>query len=581
MDHILGRWRLFFVVILCSLVWSVWGHSDEILPLSQVRPGMIGYGLSVFRGDHIERFHVQVIDILPGVLPEEDVILVRCSPAHAGFDITRSGLVAGMSGSPIYLEGKLAGALSRGWAFAKEPLAGVTPIENMLTIPKRPLEKKMAAIQKQAHSAASGSLVPLQMPLLVSGLTPDTFAHMQKEFEPYGWLLVQGGSGAGRVQGKGDTKLVPGAALAVQLITGDIELAGIGTVTWVNNDEVLAFGHPFLESGELNVPISTAHIAGVMESQWLSFKLGYPLTPVGTLLQDRPSGIYGKLGKTCDMLPMSVEIRNKITGLRKNFAVRMVRHPFLTPRLCALAIVNFLNIQEAVLGDSTVWIQSLITLKDSKQPLLWKNVYTGPQVTPGNLVAPFLYLYDNPFQKVEMEQIQVALEVTPKMQLAAIASIQTTTSEVKAGETLLLKVALTAYQDESSILSLPFPVPANTPPGEYVIAAMGGATAAKGGTTFATLPAPIYENSAQYLASVHNADKYRNNQLVVAMSLPQLKVLCEGKELDELPGSIIGNFLPPNASKSIQLIPQSAVVVTETPYLVVGEANLVIQIKDK
>ena len=164
---------LFFVITIT--------FAQETIPVKDIKPGMIGYGLSVFRGNRIERFHVQVIDILKNYFPGEDIILVRCNRVYGGYDIEKSGVIRGMSGSPVFFKGKLAGAISLGWTFSKEPIAGVTPISNMLDIVKRPLEKKIALCNRRSLRSVGG-LMPLKSPLMVSGVTRRTFGEIQKQF---------------------------------------------------------------------------------------------------------------------------------------------------------------------------------------------------------------------------------------------------------------------------------------------------------------------------------------------------------------------------------------------------------------
>lgn len=556
---------------MCLLVTMAFlSQAQEIIPVKDIKPGMVGYGLSVFRGNNIERFQVQVIEVLEGFMPGESYILVRCSPAYGGYDIDRSGLIAGMSGSPIYLENKLAGALAMGWAFAKEPLAGITPIETMLKITRRPQENKTARADFGSYGPLGG-LVPLATPCLVSGATPDTFRKLEEEFGRYGWLPIWGGSGQGKAAFR-DYKLEPGSPIGAQLMAGDLSLTAIGTVTWVENDQVLAFGHSFLNAGEMAMPITTAHITAVLENSMISFKLGYPVEPVGMLLQDRLPGIYGKIGRTCPMLPVKVNIKNRLTGADRTFDVAVIKNASLTARLCSIAIFNFLDMQEATWGENTTWVQSRVYMT-GESPLEWNNMYADTRALKGDFTGPLQYVYQNPFKVVEIEKIELDVEVAHQLQYAQIYALRADTMELAPGESLDLEVVLQSYREEKKSLRMAMKIPQNLPAGDYTITAMSG------GETLPEMFKP--ENLQQYLDALRKINQYKNNQVVLSLGLPKIKVLCNGREMSDLPGSVLGNLLPANSTRGVQLLPETHCVTANTDYVISGSANLIIKVKEQ
>jgi hypothetical protein len=567
MIFVTPKWLIVFCLVFLLPCMPL---SQETIPVEQIKPGMTGYGLSVFRNNRIERFQIQVIEVLNGILPGEDIILVRCEPVYGGFDINRSGVIAGMSGSPIYIEGKLAGALSLGWSFSKEPIAGVTPIKSMLDITRRPMEKKMAMdTSLHALPQSLGGLVRLQTPLLVSGVTQEAMNKLQKEILGDPWLLVQsGGNHGGAEVGE---KLSPGAAIGCQLMSGDIDITAIGTVTWVSDNEVLAFGHSLFNAGELFLPITAARIVTVMENQMLSFKLGFPLQQVGSLWQDRTAGIYGRLGNVCETLPMTVVVKNKIHGQQQTFHVNMLRHPILTLRLAMLAVFNFLSMQEPNLGGCTTYIRTRIECKNDKKPLLWEDVYSGDKVTPLNLVTPLRYVADNPFQPADVANIVIQIEVMAQLRQTQIAYLRAYPAEVQAGDSVQLAVTLLSHQEQEKTLTLRLTVPATLPAGDYALVACSGSDFA---------PAiPVPENSPQYVEALQRMGQYRNSHLVAFIQLPKFRVFCHNKEMADLPESIVGNLLPVNSTRDLQILPETYSVFTNTDYMISGTATINIKVK--
>src|SRR5579883_3055694 len=283
-------------------------RAPRTIPLTEIKPGMTGYGLTVFQGTRPERFAVKVIGILHNFLPQQDIILIESDDER----LKHSGIVAGMSGSPIYLIGpdgdRLAGALAYGWHFAKDPIAGVTPIGSMLAELERPLRgREHTPVAEAANDArfrerttpnlvaasapdpSSPSLVPAAVPLSLSGFAAPAFEELTKWLAPYHVTPLAAG-GAAPAHADGPTRFEPGSSISVDLIRGDMSATATGTVTWVDGDKVLAFGHPMFNLGEIYLPISTAEVHTVLSAVSSSFKIASPLRELGTLVQDRQPG---------------------------------------------------------------------------------------------------------------------------------------------------------------------------------------------------------------------------------------------------------------------------------------------------
>lgn len=333
----------------------------ELLSLADVRPGMTGYGLTVFSGVRPERFAVRVIGVLRQFQPQLDIILIVSDDER----LKHSGIAAGMSGSPIYLEGKLAGALAYGWSFAKDPIAGVTPIGNILRELRRPsrpphptttpagsgpigtagnrdpgagsqafvaplpdkrvlravLGEGGGAIDRpslrrllpgsvSANGDAGPQLTRVAVPLAIGGMGERAIEELRSLLSPYGLMPLQAGGGGrtSNASGDADPPFVAGGAIAVQMARGDVSMNGTGTVTYVEGSRVAAFGHPMLGAGELHFPVATAEILTFMSSQAMSFKMSMPLREVGMLTQDRPSCIIADTRERATVLPVDISV---------------------------------------------------------------------------------------------------------------------------------------------------------------------------------------------------------------------------------------------------------------------------------
>ena len=287
---------------------------DDIFPMSAVRPGMKGYGLTVKQGTKIERFEVEVIDIIRNHLVKQDVILVRClGEAFADHQIAQ-----GMSGSPIYFDGKLAGALAYTWSQAKHPIGGVTPIEIMLAEGDRKLEGRAPGMLPRTRLrrgdpkpiASSTELRPIGTPITVAGFSAASRQALAAEFAPQGFTVCGGGAAAGGPM-KGaqwvnlDAPMEPGGSIVVDLLRGDYSASALGTCTHVDGKKVYGFGHEFNLLGETLLPMSVGYVYTILASRDISFKLGSSIRQVGALVQDRPACIVGHLGKAAEDLGIS------------------------------------------------------------------------------------------------------------------------------------------------------------------------------------------------------------------------------------------------------------------------------------
>ncbi|MGZ7038673.1 MAG: SpoIVB peptidase S55 domain-containing protein, partial [Thermoanaerobaculia bacterium] len=336
----------------------------ETMPVSAVKKGMKGYGVTVFDGTTPEKFDVEILGVLNNIGPGQDLILAKIdSPV-----VRRTGVIAGMSGSPIYIDGKVIGALAYAWQFAKEPVAGITPIDEMLKIARNGgttnalvaeamprfsgaellnalannktdeiFEKLVSGFGGKTMSGMSGAK-PIAVPVSLSSFAPETISRFGKYLDDMGFVAVPSGatSTSTAAAPAADRSFKPGDPIGAVLLNGDFTVAATGTVTHVDGDRVYAFGHPFLDMGEISFPMAKSEIVTVLPSLASSFKFSNTGAIVGEFRQDRSTGIMGVLGGQARTIPVELTVDG--SGPSQTYHVNVVRHTQLSPLILAMAV---------------------------------------------------------------------------------------------------------------------------------------------------------------------------------------------------------------------------------------------------
>lgn len=485
---------LFILIISLLLTASIFasGSGVKIFPLKELKPGMKGVALSVFKGYKLTEFPVEIIDIIPTVSPGKSMIL-----AHVGGAIVeKAGVMQGMSGSPVYIKGKLVGAIASTWSFSIEPLAGVTPIEQMLKIMdyqvishseetttlsttynviKKKSETENTAYQAIISRASSVknniSIVPDErrtIPLSISGWSGKSLSIIKSVFEPMGFVLVSGGQ-MGQVTGA-DIELKPGSAIGLSLISGDLSLAGIGTVTYVNGNKVLAFGHPMFQLGNIEMPMVTAYVHSVMPSKNISFKIASPSKIVGTILQDRASGIYGIIGRKPEVFPIEIAATNLITGENKHFSYKLARNQNLTPILSLITVMQTLSTISIGKGNLSVRIKSRLDLQDMA-PIQIENMYSSLNSVfeSGVEALSLLSLLTNPYKRIYPQKLTMKIQFEEQIINSEIQEINLEKSQLHPSEELKLRIVIKPYLEKSIIKQVRFKLDPSWAEGVYNI----------------------------------------------------------------------------------------------------------------
>src|SRR5712692_570493 len=471
----------------------------DTMPLSQIQKGMRGYGITVFEGNLLERFDVEILGVLHNIGPRQDLILAKIDAPM----VQRAGVIAGMSGSPVYIDGKVIGALAYSWQFAKEPVAGITPIEEMLKIadlgtntaaavvaatPRMTGSEFLGAIANHKTTelfeklesgfmnASPAGVKPIAIPLSLSSFAPETITRFSKVLEGMGFVAVpSGSSGAPAIS---PAEFRPGDAIGAVLLNGDFNVAATGTVTFIDGNRVYAFGHPFLDIGEVSFPMAKSEIVTVMPSIASSFKFASTGKIVGAFRQDRSTGIMGMVGDNADMIPIDVTVDG--SGLSKSYHVNIVRHSLLSPLILAMAADSVVANAQRAAGERTVLLESDIKLKGFDEPIHLREGWAGAQARqaiPAYLAVVAGYVMSNEFRVADIEQVKIHLRHDDDLKIAKLleASIDTPASgRIVAGDTVKVRTVLKPYRGEPFVETFDVKIPDNQPPGSaYLLVGSG------------------------------------------------------------------------------------------------------------
>ncbi len=579
------------------------GDTAETMPLSQIQPGMKGVAYTIFEGDRIEKIDLVVLGTLHNALgPKQDVILVQL----IGEKVEHTGVVAGMSGSPVYFDGKLAGALSlKLGVFTKEAIGGVTPIENMLDVekaaafpatpipgatPTKPAsiaEERIALPESYARqlsvptSAGSGQfLVPIETPLVSTGLYPETIAQFGKQLSAWGMTMMAGGTAAPSPE---DAQIKPGDMVGMELIRGDLSIAPGCTVTTVVGDQVLACGHPIFGFGAVALPLTRGHVILTLASSMASTKIMSTGGLIGTLTQDRLTAVMGKLGAGPPMIPLDVHLVTP-SG-EKNFHFEVIESPQLTPLLVALATFNGIVASPAYGEGSTLAMDGSIMIK-GHSPVRLEDLFAPADVPvpTGFFVATsvqsaFARIYSNPYELPHVEQIQIRVTTMPERRIATIDNAWVEKSEVRPGETVAVKVQLRPYRGASFIQEIPVTIPAQSARGTLQLVVSDADTLNRN-VQILTGNAQTQLPGLEELINLINRSR-QNDRLYATLLQPTPTLLVEDKEMPNAPSSAINVFDQRQNVGGARLLSQSKAGEwsVEMHQVIAGERTLTITVK--
>ncbi|MBI2471622.1 MAG: hypothetical protein HYV59_10340 [Planctomycetes bacterium] len=582
--------------------------AESTMNIDEIMPGMKGYGKTVFTGDRIEMFGVEVLGILRNWEAKSNMILIRMS----GDLLEKSGIIAGMSGSPVYIDNRLIGAVAYGWSFAKEPIAGVTPINEMkstlLNVPAQeqgisltsadwelpsfpqnepePGSQVTPLMSQELIHGGSGNirLMPILSPLVVSGVDGEVLQKMQPLFNTHGLYPVQGGSyvPSANPLSRADAgipenaPLVPGASVAAILVKGDLSAAVVGTVTYVEGDRVLAFGHPFLQTGTADLPMASAYVYAILTSQSNSVKMASPREIVGRIHQDRRAGIAGIFSESSRMVPCRIEVEG---SQKLAYDFEIVDNKLLTPSLVLMATQSAVLSTEKRLGEKSVNIKLSAQIDGCEKPVEIENVFYELDQSwfPLNhIVQSFAMILNNQFQKVRVNRIDIKIRVLDTRRTAYIEAIKVDKKQVKPGDTLQVDVRIKPFTGESFYQTVMMQIPEDTLPGSALNVTACDATYGQALNMGRSAGKFLPTNFEQLLHYVENME--RNNNLMVRVLLPKKGVTYKGEGFPSLPTSILSIMSVSNQS-GIGPLFDEVISRVPTSYVLNGNQSIPVSVK--
>jgi len=597
----------------------------ETLPVDAIEPGMVGEGHTVFDGENIETFKATILGVLRNYGPNQDLILAKLE----GGPLSETGVIAGMSGSPVYIGDKLVGAVSYSFPFSKEAIAGITPIGEMIDATATPVARRRAArlefpvtpervrdvapagVRSVAIQGTSmtgvevlqpylGKLLsPIATPASLNGFLPETFDIVAPLLRALGMEPLLGGamlphrsvqSGMGTAMPlpiEGATtadSLEPGDAVGVGLVTGDMDISATGTVTYVDplTGAVYAFGHPLFNLGPIEYPMTRANVHLILPSLYSSFKLSSSGPTVGTWLQDRYTAIKGTLGDRPRMIPLTVQVETS-RSQERSYRLGLVHDELFSPILAYISLMSILQTTERQFGTQTVKVSAWISMDENRRVHI-EDVFANDQPAlsaAAMAAAPLSYLMTNDFEPVDIQSMDVSIEATESPETARLARAWLDTDRVAPGGTVPLKLLLRSYRGEEILETVNVEVPANVGDGTLTLL-VADATTISGLERRESRDRFEPNNLDQLIRALNGLRK--NNRLYVKLMRPDREgAIVAGEYLSALPPSVM-NVLQADRS-SASYIPISTSTLWEyelvTNYSVTGARSLEITVGNR
>ncbi len=567
----------FYLHVTAVPVQANW-DPHRYIDVNEVRPGMDAYCLTVFKGTSVERFPLEVVNVVQNIIPGRSAILVVGKDER----FIHAGVVAGCSGSPVYIDDRLAGALAFGWTFSKDPLYGVTPIRDILCVGRtepregtsgppetaghtrhrgflpdlsRPIDfseiQKQMEASKQALLRQGPGLSALACPLVVSGISSDSLETLESIFQPYGFFAVAGAAGTPDISP--EISLEPGATLFVPLVDGDFKMAVQGTVTHVEDDRVYGFGHPFIGSGHVELPLATGQIYTVVANMVRSFKVGTPQKVVGALTADEPTGVLGHVGAQARTLPVTMRIDHFLSPQTRTFECRLAYDRMLTADLLKSTIAMAIDYFGKLPIYHSLEYRLSFDLEDGP-PLDYTNLST--QVSVEDLItegmATVLLLMNNPYEPVGLTAVHMDVRVLEDNRVSHISMVDLSDTRIKPGESVKVGVVLETFQGKKRRFEFAVTVPDDLAPGEYALTLCGYNDYVQCIKRLAPHRLMALDRRS-LIEALDYALHLKRDRLYCLLELPPSGVTVEREELPDLPASKA--LILQNANRTVHIQP--------------------------
>jgi hypothetical protein len=588
------------VAALLCLTCSAWvtaQNKTTIIPLEQIHEGMRGTAYTVFQGTKPEPMDVEVLGVLRNMNGAKgDIILVRLHGAKPEY----TGVVAGMSGSPVYFDGKLAGAIAfRIGEFSKEPIAGVTPIERMLEIDASdhnpaPPPTAAAALQPSATTRTSSPgettlpitsfsnyLKPIETPLVFSGFSEDTLRIYAPQFAAAGIVPVMGvGSSSNAKQPE---PIEPGSAVSAVLVRGDMDIAATCTVTYIDPQRLLACGHPLMQFGEVDLPMTKANVVATLASPLNAFKIVNTTETVGAFVQDRHNGILGQMGKQSKMIPVTVTVRGAGAGT-KEFHYEVLNNARLSPVAMMATVFNALHGTNEYGDDITYRMNGSLSVKGYPD-LALKNMFApmdSGQPAAASAAASigdrFGRIYDNPYDAPEIQGVKLDFDLVRERRSARLEASRTDATEARPGDQIMVETVLRPYRGERLVRQIPIKIPTSASKGTLRILVSDGDTLDR-----MRRGMPLANRRLGLASTIALLNReHANNRVYVSLFESDPEAMVGDKVMPTLPLSVMNVMDNMRGTQEMVVLNESSVNEASTEpmdYVVAGAQMLTVNIK--
>ncbi|HEY6360655.1 MAG TPA: SpoIVB peptidase S55 domain-containing protein [Vicinamibacterales bacterium] len=564
-----------FAVLFALFVFLAAGlpAQSRFFPVDELRPGMVATGRTVFEGDRLDEFKVHIVGVLRNVIgTRRNLILAKLE----GGPLAHTGVIAGMSGSPVYIDGRLVGAVSYSLgAFSKEPIAGITPIEEMIDAATIPGPRRQAArvelpmpltpeglrtSLRQAFSwirpfadspndirvlgdgtvnpGIGTMLRPIATPLTFGGFDASVIDPVAAGFRDQGFMPVMAGAmQSPPSQGRTAPPLRPGDPVGVALMSGDLELGATGTVTDVDGNRVYAFGHPFYNLGPTQFPMTRAYVHTLLPSLQSSMKIASTGEVIGTVQQDRFTTIAGTLGDGPQLIPIKLTLTSE-RGTKKTFTMAMVNDQLFTPLLAYVSILNTVTSYERQTGAASYVVRGTAAVK-GRGMLSFEDLFTGDSASAGAaayVVGPINFILRNAFEDVELEGLNLEIDASEQPRSATLERVWVDSTRVKPGTKVDLKVLLRTYRGEGITRTVPVDIPPNASGAVSIMVA--DATRLSQFEARELQIQPLQSRGLPQMMRVLNSAR-KNNRLYVRLLNRDGGAVVKGESLAALPPSVL------------------------------------------
>jgi hypothetical protein len=583
-----------------------------LFPLEDLRPGMKGTARTVFSGTETQEFGVEILGVIPGYPgPRQSAIIARLS----GANVEKTGVFAGMSGSPVYIDGKIVGAIAFSFPFAKEPIAGITPIKQMIDLfnkgsendsqkPKEPRAVSFAqlaasdwkpSLPKAAVSSVSllapvsaGSallpllgqqMTPIATPLVFTGISQESLAMFAPQLVARGLLPVSGVGGSSDITPlapSDDNTFLPGSSISVQLVRGDYSLAAAGTVTLRDGDRIYAFGHPFLSLGSSDMPMTETSVVTVIPNLSNSFKLSVPGHMVGSISQDRASGVFGMLGKAPKMIPVTINLHTS-RDRKETYSYEIASDSFLTPLLLNITVFNTITSSERALGDSTLSLKGEIRVRGQETVQIDRRFSAANSaiLAAGSIAAPVASLLASGFDDVQLDGVTLDISSTDTKYAGTLERIALDRTEVRRGEKIEVQAYVRTESGKQFVQRIPVQIPEDTALGQLLVFVGDGGVLQEGSAAKAFVP----QDLGQLVRAINTVKK--SDRLYVKLFRITAGAVIGTSELPNLPPSVVATLNSDRTSGGYTPTVLSAVYEKELPpaeFVISGQQMIAIDV---